>query len=268
MERHQVVARVWNWLPAFRAVAEYEGLQRAALALSVSPSALSRSVSLLEETIGATLFLRSATGLILTDAGRRLLHSTRDAMRQVHEALPSADEPAVLRVGAVGSALRTVLSLEAVEALDEARLVLEEVAPAEVGERLRRGEVDVVLSHEPVSQQGVRCEPLPSIAWVLAAPPTGEPSGVVCLGGAGLEWPAAKATLSEVSQLPFVAERLGAAMFGPAFVMPRSWRVVERHSARPVQWVDREPLAAPSPLRTSLKTRLIARLTSAQSSGD
>lgn len=42
MERLRRVANLWNWLPPFRVVAEYQSIQRAAVVLNVSASALSR----------------------------------------------------------------------------------------------------------------------------------------------------------------------------------------------------------------------------------
>ena len=43
------VSRIWNWLPVFRAVAETEHLPTASELLYVTPSALSRTIRLLEK---------------------------------------------------------------------------------------------------------------------------------------------------------------------------------------------------------------------------
>src|SRR5712691_11901344 len=53
MTRYRRVAELWNWLPGFRGVAEHESVNEAASALNVSPSALSRTVKLLESALGA-----------------------------------------------------------------------------------------------------------------------------------------------------------------------------------------------------------------------
>ncbi|MBP8302176.1 MAG: LysR family transcriptional regulator, partial [Planctomycetes bacterium] len=58
MDRLLRLDALWNWLPAFRAVGETQHLPSAATALHVSPSALSRSVRLLEQRLGCTLFER------------------------------------------------------------------------------------------------------------------------------------------------------------------------------------------------------------------
>jgi DNA-binding transcriptional LysR family regulator len=60
MDRFRRVAQLWNWLPAFRGVAEHENPQRAASVLGVSASALSRTVKLLEDALGAEVFVRQS----------------------------------------------------------------------------------------------------------------------------------------------------------------------------------------------------------------
>ena len=87
MKRGQRVRDLWSWLPAFRAVAETEHLPSAARALHVSPSSLSRAVSLLEADLGRELFDRVGRRVALNDAGRELLSATRLAMRSVDEAI-------------------------------------------------------------------------------------------------------------------------------------------------------------------------------------
>ncbi len=47
---------IWAWIPVFRVVAETEHLPTAAARLHVSPSALSRTVRLVEDTLGEELF--------------------------------------------------------------------------------------------------------------------------------------------------------------------------------------------------------------------
>jgi DNA-binding transcriptional LysR family regulator len=81
------IASLWSWLPAFRAVAETEHLPRAASLLGTSPPALSRTLKLLEKSIGAVLFDKAGTRLVLNARGRRLLVHVREAMRIVDEGL-------------------------------------------------------------------------------------------------------------------------------------------------------------------------------------
>ena len=87
MERLRRVNRLWNWLPAFRAVAETEHLPSASALLGVSPSALSRTIKLVEEDVGRPLFDREGRQLRLNANGHAFLRSVRDAMRRVHDGL-------------------------------------------------------------------------------------------------------------------------------------------------------------------------------------
>lgn len=87
MARFRRVAQLWNWLPAFRGVAEHRGIHKASVALGTSPSALSRTVKVLEEAVGTQLFVRRATTMDLTEEGTLLLTATRNAMRMIDDAL-------------------------------------------------------------------------------------------------------------------------------------------------------------------------------------
>ncbi len=85
MDRLVQIANLWSWLPAFRAVAEVEHVGKAARKLRISASALARSIHLLEEGVGETLFERSGRNLKLTSAGHQFLITVRNAMRQLDD---------------------------------------------------------------------------------------------------------------------------------------------------------------------------------------
>src|SRR5262245_61198684 len=83
MDPTQLTSSVWSWLPVFRAVAETEHIHRAAALLAVSPSAVSRTIRLLEEHLGSPLFVRTGRVIRLNAAGHNLLCSVRDAMSNI-----------------------------------------------------------------------------------------------------------------------------------------------------------------------------------------
>jgi len=85
LERVRQVRAIWNWLPAFRAVAETQHIHRASRLLSISPSALSRSIRLLEDRLGEPLFERRGRMLVLTSAGEEFLDAVRDSIRRVDD---------------------------------------------------------------------------------------------------------------------------------------------------------------------------------------
>lgn len=94
MDRSRRVAQLWNWLPAFRVVAETEHLPTASSQHNLSASALSRSVKLLEDELGEPLFVRTGRQLVLSSAGEHLLSAVRDAMARIEEGVTMATSTA------------------------------------------------------------------------------------------------------------------------------------------------------------------------------
>jgi DNA-binding transcriptional LysR family regulator len=163
MDRVQRLDTFWSWLPAFRAVGETEHLRAAAAALNTSPSALSRSIRLLEARLGCQLFHRHSRAMRLTPAGKSFLLSVRTVMRQLDdavEALNPRDPAGPLRVVSV-SAVTMELVAPAVQALTRK---FPQIRPqlttriADVTQRLLAGEVDVAFLHEPTAAPDLHCE--------------------------------------------------------------------------------------------------------------
>lgn len=90
------------------AVAEFGSFRRAAEALCVRQSSVSRAIQRFEDKLGVSLFQRCTTGALLTDAGRRLLCEARPALEQLEMARTMAEaagraEIGTLRVGILTS---------------------------------------------------------------------------------------------------------------------------------------------------------------------
>lgn len=75
---------------AFVAVAEARSFTRAAQVLGVSPSALSQTVRLLEESVGSQLLNRTTRSVSLTEAGARLLHRAKTASEELAAGIQEA----------------------------------------------------------------------------------------------------------------------------------------------------------------------------------
>ncbi|TGY88338.1 LysR family transcriptional regulator [Marinicauda algicola] len=95
----------WDKLKTFHAAAEAGSLTRAAEALHLSQSAVSRQISALETELGVKLFHRHARGLITTEPGRLLFEATQEIAAKIAfaeaQVQDSRDEPTgVLRVTA------------------------------------------------------------------------------------------------------------------------------------------------------------------------
>ncbi|MEP0940275.1 MAG: LysR family transcriptional regulator [Rhizobiaceae bacterium] len=73
-------------MQVFIAVADCEGFAAAARRLYMSPPAVTRSVSMLEDHLGARLFTRTTRSVRLTDVGERFLIDSRRILLELEEA--------------------------------------------------------------------------------------------------------------------------------------------------------------------------------------
>lgn len=72
------------------AVGELESFAGAARRLGISPAAVTRAISTLEETLGVKLLLRTTRSVRLTEAGSRYLEDTRNILASIVEANEAA----------------------------------------------------------------------------------------------------------------------------------------------------------------------------------
>ena len=86
-----------NALRAFDAVARLHSVTAAAAELSVTPSAISRQISNLEEEIGIALLTRNGRGVRLTDDGKRLEGGLAGAFDQIADAVSGLRRPASVK---------------------------------------------------------------------------------------------------------------------------------------------------------------------------
>ncbi len=168
MIRFRQVAQWWSWLPAFRGVAEHESIQDASAILGVSPSALSRTVRLLEDGLGRQLFLRAGNSMTLTPFGRDLLAATRDSMRIVDDCVQRAEaEDQRSRVISALATTPVASALLAVVAAENARgsmLAIGSLDESDVAGALLRGDTDLVLVGVAPEDASLLVEPLGSVA--------------------------------------------------------------------------------------------------------
>lgn len=175
MSRLNRLVQLWNWLPAFRAVAETEKLADASEKIHLSKSALSRSVQLLEDAVGTDLFDRSGRNITLNEAGETLLSGLRQAMRMLDESLEAlSDEPSSRDLYVTASAqvdwMLMGLLAEASSADREWMLHVEEFPGRETIDDLLRGQLDLALVHTPFSNENLDVERVGTIARSVYAP--------------------------------------------------------------------------------------------------
>ena len=168
-DRFRDTTAIWNWLPAFRAVAETEHLPSAGELLAVTPPALSRSVRNLEEAVGRELFVRAGRSLQLNDDGRALAAAVRTAMRTVHSALVDLSDETFrgpLRWASMWSMTRLVVDVLAEVVAEHPRLLpqMYPIRPADVVSPLLRGELDLVVVTSRVEADGITTTKLGHLA--------------------------------------------------------------------------------------------------------
>lgn len=171
MSRVRRLAQLWNWLPAFRVVAETRHLPTASEALGITAPALSRTIKQLEEAIGQPLFSRTGRRLALNDAGEAFLVAVRHAMRGLDETLENIEERAL--VGPVRLSARSHHGWIFVRpALRRLRAACPELVPhvytmasTEALDRLREGSIDVVITERAESASDLAVERLADITY-------------------------------------------------------------------------------------------------------
>ncbi|HEY0988720.1 MAG TPA: LysR family transcriptional regulator [Kofleriaceae bacterium] len=141
---------------AFLAIVRRGGVTRASTSLHLSQPAISRRIDLLESELGAPVFERIRTGVVLTEAGRAflphaeaILASLRDGIAAV-EALRGTGRGAVTLaiVGTLASTTLTACLRRFREGHPAVDLRLRTALSAEVSALVRRGDATLGLRYE------------------------------------------------------------------------------------------------------------------------
>jgi DNA-binding transcriptional LysR family regulator len=160
---------LWAYLPAFRAVAETEHLPTAAEILHVVPSALSRSVRLLEEALGVELFARRGRRITLNSHGRALLDALRSGMLSVERGVERATGAAFqgeLNVGAIGVLTNEIVLPVVLDLVAKRPAIvpaLRTCGAKEANHRLILGSLDLAFYYDAVPLDGISCTKLGSL---------------------------------------------------------------------------------------------------------
>lgn len=167
-------------LENFLRVAEIGSLKGAAQAVHIAQPALTRQIALLEDELGARLFVRHRRGVTLTDAGEQLrLHAER-ILGEVAQARDAVSAAGRQPTGSVALGLPTsmlyVLSSSVVaaylRAFPDVSLRVHEAIGHVVEELLRSRRVDVaILIAEARNLENVDLTPLVVEDVYLAGPP-------------------------------------------------------------------------------------------------
>ena len=191
-------------LEYFRHVAELGSFTRAASFLSVVQPALSRQVRQLEVELGQNLFERNGRGVVLTDAGARLLEHTRGILTQVGRARQELEDQrngdsghfALGLPPSLGNSVTVPLVKAFALNLPNARLATVEGLSAYILEWLNVGRVDCALVYNAAASNTVDLLPLLDDQLYLIAP-LASPAG-------GATAPRESITLSALADYPLI----------------------------------------------------------------
>lgn len=166
-------------LAHFVRVAEAGSLTRAAIALDISVSILSREMQELESSLGYAVFSRTGRGVRLTDLGQKLYPRVKEflvaASRLSEEARGLAGAPSgTVCVGLPGT-VAEVLAAPLYEAVHQRYpkifLQLSEGLSAAIDELLTAGRIDLGLFFTDAANARPQARPLCAVELVLVGPP-------------------------------------------------------------------------------------------------
>jgi DNA-binding transcriptional LysR family regulator len=170
-------------LEAFSAVARLAHFSNAAKSLGLTQSALSLRIKKLEDSLGATLFVRSRSGVSLTDAGQTLLKyaSLKESLEnEVLEQIMGSTGTATitelrgtLRIGAFSSIARSIILPALAPLLQKNPKISLQLITREMDEllgTLRRSEVDFLFLDRALEDESITSALVGHEQNVLARP--------------------------------------------------------------------------------------------------
>ena len=160
------------------AVARERHFGKAARACHVSQPTLSVAIKKLEEELGVSIFERGSNEISLSPVGERVVHQAQQALEAADNvkqvALQGKNQLAgPLRIGAIytiGPYLYPELIPLLRKAAPEMPLVVEENYTSVLVEKLKQGDLDVIVIALPFTEQGVVTQALYDEPFVLLLP--------------------------------------------------------------------------------------------------
>jgi len=151
-------------LAAFEAAARHGSFWRAAKELEITTSGVSHHIRALEEFLATPLFVRLNRGVRLTIEGAAFYESIHEAYQRIEDGmqrLRKRPQPQVLTVETgVSFGLRWLMPRLPLFMAEHPEIELQIVTPIR-DHGLKPRPIDLHIQYGPVSQSGVRIEPLP-----------------------------------------------------------------------------------------------------------
>ncbi len=177
------------------ALARERHFRRAATACFVSQPTLSVAVRKLEEELGVALFERTRNEVRITPAGVRVVEQAQRALEAVESvrqcAMADSDQlGSPVRIGAIytiGPYLFPDLIVNLRERAPDMPLVVEENYTAVLGEKLKQGELDVIIISLPFDEPNILTLPLYEEPFIILLPTAHPLTARKTLGSKNLE---------------------------------------------------------------------------------
>ena len=165
-----------DMLSAFVKVADHASVSRAAQALGVGKSVVSKRVAQLEQSIGATLFARSTRRIALTPAGEAYADFARRALAEMgagEERLRAlrSDLTGRIRLSATVSWGQRVLAGKLPEFLRLHPAIEVELQLVDRMVDVADERIDIALRWSATLPQGLVCVPVGVVGWAMVAAP-------------------------------------------------------------------------------------------------
>lgn len=166
-------------LQCFVEVASLGSINKAAMSLNVSQSALSRRIQQLEHTVGVALFRRTTTGVELTEQGSLFReHAAEfdwefDRLKRTFGAVEPVARTDKIRLGMVPSASNILLNRLVIGAATqepEMALTVAEASKETLLEDIARGLIDLAITSLPIDDPRLRSKVLWQDQLFLVAP--------------------------------------------------------------------------------------------------
>lgn len=166
-------------LDAFVAIAKTASFSKASQLLHLTQSGLSQKIKGLEEVLGLTLFIRTPSGVLLTEQGERLLRycQVRDSMEsELLEDMSLSTDKAlsgVLRVASYSSVFRSVVLPALTQFLKEHPGVRIEFMCGkmhELPDKLQRAETDFIIMDYKLEKANIETQKLGQEKYVAIKP--------------------------------------------------------------------------------------------------
>ncbi|MES3039006.1 MAG: LysR family transcriptional regulator [Bdellovibrionota bacterium] len=146
-----------NRLRQFCLILETGSLSKAAELLGISHGGLSKSIAVLQDEMGMTLFQAQGRGLIPTDQGRKIYKQAQEILSKVDELKTQAADTSdqFYRVGVLEVFTGALFTKPLIAGMPEAKFQVLELNPGQIETAVLEDRIEVGFTYLPVTMEGL-----------------------------------------------------------------------------------------------------------------